>query len=543
MRPSEADTRANSQNELSALSNPEAYTWRPLGILAIYRMVIVGCVALAFLGTRGTPFMQTAQPQLFMAVALTYLALAVIVYLLVRLRRPGFRWQVYGQLSLDIAAIAALILASGTIGNGLGALMLVAIAGGSILLTVRMATLFAALATLLLLGLQGLVHIKTGTPGLGYSQAGFLGMSTFLIAILGSLLARRARQNQALADRIGVDLHSLEVLNGHIVQRLQSGVVAVGPDGRVRLMNAAAWELTGRPLQTRDVPLSEISGTLEQVLRAWRADEQTEAQTLQLEGREVSLRLHPLGPGGNQGSLLFLEDTAALRAQVQQEKLAALGRLSASIAHELRNPLGAVMHASQLLGETKGLSEEDLKLIDIIRRHGVRMNTVVENVLQLSRQQEPSRTNIALRPWLDSFVDDIRSGIGNRCAQIEMSVEPENLQALFDPDHLQQVLDNLVRNALQHGGRDDLHIRLRARMEYGRILLDIEDNGRGIAQEHVARLFEPFFTTATSGTGLGLFLCRELCDSNRARLELRPSETGTRFRITFSEPVSEAQLA
>ena len=226
--------------------------------------------------------------------------------------------------------------------------------------------------------------------------------------------------------------------------------------------------------------------------------------------------------------------------QTQQIKLASLGRLTASIAHEIRNPLGAIGHAAQLLEESEALTAADLRLTSIISEHTRRVNTVVENVLQLSRPGTSLPQHIRLHPWLDDFVDEFtHSGLCHR-GQISYRVEPEDLEVYMDPNLLHQVVWNLCQNAASHGdvGVEPVFIRLLGgHSEASRIpYLDIIDTGPGVAAEIADQIFEPFFTTGGSGTGLGLYIAREICESNQAQLRLHPvPEGGSRFRITFPD--------
>lgn len=521
----------------------ESYNWRALGILALYRVVIVGCIALLFVSARNTPYLVTARPGFFFATVLAYLGLALLAYAVVRLRRPSFRWQIYCQMLLDISAIGSLIMASGTLGNGLGALMVVAIAGGSILMRARMAILFAALATLLLLGQQVYTHLVTGAPGVGYSQVGFLGITIFATALLGSLLARRARENQALAERRGEDLAGLEALNAHIVQQLDAGVIAVNPADEVRLINKSAWKLLERPPRTHRMPLHSLSPALAGALEDWRErrGDQTVLTLTEL-GHEVRPQFLGLGPEARQGVLILLEDLASLRARVQQEKLVSLGRLTAGIAHEIRNPLSAMNHAAQLLQESPHLDEDDQRLVQIVRKQGQRLNAVVENVLQLSRRQPPQQSVLALREWLQEFAQEFRLQPQHVRIGIEVDVQPASLCASFDALQLHQVLGNLCANAVRHSGQGEAtRIFLHAFIDGdGKPALEISDNGKGIDAETAEQLFEPFYTTAHSGTGLGLYLCRELCESNHARLFLA-NRDGACFRLSFAGPREENQ--
>lgn len=524
----------SASRELAELTNPDAYTWRPLRILGIYRIVIIATIALAFLGAQKTEWLKAAiQNPLFLDITLAYLTLAVFAYLLTLQKWPGFNWQVYGQATLDVSAIALLIYAAGNLDSGLGILMVVATAGLSMLMPMRSALFFAALASIFLLLLQLFGHLQTGKPGVGYTQAALLGTTIFSTAILSSLLARRARHNQALADQRGHDLKSMEALNSFIVQKLQAGVVVVDADEHVRLLNKASWTLLGRPGHVRGVSLRELSSNLADSLRAWRQGQTPAPQSLLPQGPEVALRLRPLGERGSQGTLIFLENTAETRIAVQQAKLASLGQLSANIAHEIRNPLSAISHAAQLLQESPALQGPDQRLLTIILNQSARLNELVQSVLQMSRRRRPEQVRIRLSPFLAQLSSELRQQHPHDDYQLDVQLTPNTLNIDFDSDHLRQILTNLCQNAIAHAGQNQspLRITLQAYKQDGRCIIEVTDNGRGIPEEAVPHLFEPFFTTASSGTGLGLYLCQELCESNGARLMLVPRQVGACFRI------------
>jgi two-component system sensor histidine kinase PilS (NtrC family) len=519
--------------ELAELANPDAYSWRPLRILGIYRMVIVAGVVLAFLGTQSTPWMKTSQPTLFLDVALTYLGLSVLVYVLSAQKRPTFIWQVYGQAAIDVVAIALLIFASGSLDSGLGMLMVVATAGASMLMNLRAALFFAALATLLLLTLQVLSHLQSGHSGLGYSQAALLGMTIFITALLSSLLSRRARYNQNLADQRGHDLKSLEALNSFIVQRLDAGVVVLDAHDRVRLLNKASWSLLGRPGRVRDLSVNELSGSLAACLGDWKHGQPVASRRLQPDGPDIALRFRPLGERGSQGTLIFLENMTDTRARVQQAKLASLGQLSANIAHEIRNPLGAITHAAQLLEESPALNDGDKRLLAIILKQSGRLNTLVQSVLQMSRRKPSQRQTIRLKAFLQQLKIELQEQYPHQDYHIQVATTPSHLTIEFDEDHLRQILTNLCHNAIVHGRREGvrLSIVVRGYVADGGCAIEVSDNGTGISGDVAQHLFEPFYTTASNGTGLGLYLCQELCESNGARLTLVPQPVGACFRI------------
>jgi two-component system sensor histidine kinase PilS (NtrC family) len=219
-------------------------------------------------------------------------------------------------------------------------------------------------------------------------------------------------------------------------------------------------------------------------------------------------------------------------------KLAALGRLSAGIAHEIRNPLSAIRHASQLLAESTQLGPEDQRLLEMILRQTVRIDRIISDVLGLSRPRRAQPQSLLLREFLERSIGDYREAMPSPERTIDFGEMPEGLRVRFDPDHLRQVLHNLWHNSFEHGTRGGQPVRVR--LEAGRLnpgqrpYLDIIDDGPGIPAAVREQLFEPFFTTANKGTGLGLYLSRELCEYNQARLSNLARDAGAQFRITFT---------
>jgi two-component system sensor histidine kinase PilS (NtrC family) len=234
---------------------------------------------------------------------------------------------------------------------------------------------------------------------------------------------------------------------------------------------------------------------------------------------------------------VFLEDLAQITQQAQQLKLAALGRLTAGISHEIRNPLGAISHAAQLLAESEELDSADRRLTQIIQDHSQRMNRVIENVLQLSRRQQSAPQRLDLKPWLEDFVGEIREQANER-QHIHLRINSGDFTTLMDPNQLRQILDNLIRNAWRHSAQlheqADVWLALFVDPDSQLAVLEVQDNGPGVSAEEQAHLFEPFFTTSSQGTGLGLYLSRELCESNQARLDFKSRQGGGCFRITFA---------
>ncbi|NNG13127.1 MAG: ATPase, partial [Halobacteria archaeon] len=340
---------------------------------------------------------------------------------------------------------------------------------------------------------------------------------------------------------------NLSKLNEHIVQRLQAGIIVTDQLHNIRLINATARKLLGTPDNSENRPLAQLAPALHRQLLGWQRSPEKETAAFEsaATGTRIMPHFTPLGTAEGQGALIFLEDMAAIVSQAQQMKLASLGRLTASIAHEIRNPIGAISHATQLLDESDTIGKQDQRLMTIIGEQTRRVNTIVENILQLSRPGASMPQSIELEAWLAKFIDEfVHSGACN-AGQLSASVTPRDITAWMDPSQLHQVVWNLCQNALHHRGDEigSVSIQLQATLSGtpGTPQLDIIDNGPGIAADMTDQIFEPFYTTKSSGTGLGLYLARELCEINNGRLSYHPAaEGGSCFRITFPETTGPA---
>lgn len=530
------------ESSLPEPAQSDALTWKPLRLLTFYRVILSGLLTALFFGVPDRSLLGILNPLLYGATCITYLSFSILAGFTTRLRRPGYKLQSIIQVFFDIGAITLLIHASGGPTDGLGILLIISVAAGSILLPGRVAFLFAAIATISIISEQIYSsHVLGISRATDYTYSGLLGVALFATASLTYLVVRRIYESEALARRRGMDIANLAKLNAHIVQRLQAGIIVTDHEHHVRLINDTARKLLNTPAAKEDIPLAELSPPLYQQLQAWRKAPDSEPSLLEIDTTSTGIlpQFTLLGTADGVGSLIFLEDTAGLAKQVQQTKLASLGRLTASIAHEIRNPLGAISHATQLLNESTALDTADRRLTTIIGEHSRRMNTLIENVLQLSRPGAAMPQWFSLQQWLDKFVDEfIQSG---SCIpqQISHRIETDDLQVYIDPSQLHQVVWNLCLNAVNHGS-DGMPVLLElvgghsenAHSAY----LDIIDNGPGINPDMSEQIFEPFFTTNSNGTGLGLYIAREICASNQARLDYRPTAAGKCcFRITFTD--------
>lgn len=518
---------------MTSVSAPEE--WRTLRLLSLYRLVLITVLVLIYEGGFGGFFFELTYPKLFRYTCDVYALIALLLLLPLLRRRSSLKLQAVTQFALDTFAICVLVYANGGVANGLGILLITPILSCSVLLTRRTSALIAAGATLAMFAEELIRQSAIGFMASEFTATGLLGLMFFATAAASNTLAQRARRGEALAQQAGSDLANMARLNERIIESMHAGVLVVDAQRQVRASNAAALRLLGtdQPLIGRSLP--QALPVLDQALDGWLAGD-VQDEPLRLLSRELIAHFSRLAWGARAPLLILLEDAAAVREQAQQMKLAALGRLSAAIAHEIRNPLAAISHAGQLLAESSEIRGENQRLLAMIQRHGERINKIIGDVLDLSRRNAARSSLFPLKPWMVRAIGQYQEGHVHQPRPIELIDLNADLQVRFDPNHLQQVLFNLLDNSFEHNGGRSIVVMISVGYDEASGLhsLELRDNGPGIPAALLDRIFEPFFTTAAEGTGLGLYLSRELCDYNQARLMHVPQAEGTCFRILFA---------
>ena len=461
-------------------------------------------------------------------------------------KSPLNNQQLFAHFFIDIAAITIILDSSGGVASGLGILLVVIIAAASIILPKQLAALIAALASIAVIGdTARLVNIQV----LGIASflpAGLLGTILFITSLLLQNLSMRIRGAQLLAAQRSDDVSRLQSLNQSIVQRMRTGILVVNEQGAIQLANAAASELLANPKFQQTLTghkTQTLPPHLMEQFNQWQANSQYRSTPFQAidSGPELHASFSAFTPhhSADIDTLIFIEDNRRIAQQAQQIKLASLGRLTASIAHEIRNPLGAISHAAQLLAESDDLADADKRLSEIIQNHSKRMNNVIENILQLSRRSAPNPEQIVLDEWLKKFINDFEY---SEAGQHQFSLTGETgCEVNVDSSQLTQVVTNLAQNGLRYSlqktGNATLQFHIHTSPDTQFPQLDIIDDGPGIDSDNREKLFEPFYTTEAKGSGLGLYISRELCEANQARLNYLITDQGKScFRISFPHP-------
>jgi len=496
---------------------PARQAWLLLKVFLGYRLILAGLFVALFYSSTDASLLGAYDSRLFTYSSQSYLILSILSGICIAWRLTSYTTQAQLLIFTDILILTLIMHASGGINSGMGTLLAVSIAAGGLLIGGRCAMLFAALASLAVLTEQVFADYTHSFDSTSYANAGMLGASFFTIALLSYVLAKRSEQIFQLADQQQQTIIKLEDLNKYIIQHLQSGILITNKQQSIQMANESALRLAN--LSTLPVHLGDISVYLAEAFQIWLADPEQNLVLLQLSNQsEIHCRFMPLPTGHEFFYMIILEDIALYNQQVQQSKLASLGRLTASIAHEIRNPLGAISHAGQLLSENPLLSVQDQRLTEIIQTHSVRVNHIIEDILQLSRRTDSRREKIHLKPWLDNYLKNFTLEHAVNADAFRCSYPAECLGAFIDPGHLRQIMDNLCLNALKYGKLEAGPIIIRVFVLQQAPCVDVIDNGPGISREHLSQLFEPFFTTSSSGTGLGLYLSKELAELNQAKL-------------------------
>jgi len=552
--------------------------WRSIYLFNIYRLALGSLFVLLVNMFGDTLSLGSSDLSLFFHTSVIYVVLALVSLVAIKLRRPYFNWQLAFQVGTDIVCVTLWSYASGGIQSGMGMLLLVSLVAAGMISRGRITLLFAALAAIATLLQHSYAVLVQDAVVAQYTQAGLLSAAYFAVAWLAHTLAKYAIASEKLAAQRGVDLDNMAEASRLVIQDMPDGVLVVDERGVVRQHNPSVARLLGYAFpDSGNVTLQESVPFLAERFAAWRqqrerssdsnsipqvkqgGDERAtktvhsvrpgvseeanavspmkwnwnEVLSLPLTRHQARVRFLPLQRDGFWGAVVFVEDMQRVQAQAQQIKLAALGRLTVNIAHEVRNPLSAISYAAELLREEKHDPAQE-RLLQIILDNAARLNHLVQDVLQLNRRDQVQREECNLTEKLPLFIDGFHhaEGVPREVFAIKASAA---CLVDFDRDHLEQVLWNLCRNAVRYCQKRAGSVQLHAwRQDDGRTVLEICNDGPAVAAEAIQQLFEPFFTTSVGGTGLGLYIARELCEANGAVIEYRQrAQGGACFRIEF----------
>ncbi len=525
--------------------NLTAIHWRTLRLLNAYRLIIALIFVLTFYVVHDNFWLDSNSIALYNHISITYLIFAVITMCCTWWQRPKLEISLPTQTILDISFIILLMFTMGGSKSGVGLLLIISIAGASLVSQGRLALFYAAIATIDLLLEQTYRSFSLDSQSDGYTQSAMLSLSCFATAWLAHSLAKRMQQSETLASQRGIDLENLAQINALITHEMQDGVLVVDQNFMVKHHNIQAENLLGINLKSYaeswlERPLNTYMPELTKLIEQWEQEQLgnnisviTNITKLQTETHELRLRFLPVGASRSDGAVIFIEDWSRTQTQAQQLKLAALGRLTANIAHEIRNPLSAISHANQLLQEDVTNNGSTQRMLQIIADNVQRVDQIVKDVLELNRRDRTNQEIIQLEQFLIEFHNQFCAIENIPANAFRLTLSQTHTQTSFDHRHLNQILWNLCKNGWRHCKKVDasLQLSLIVANKTQAIRVEIIDDGSGIPADIRPHLFEPFFTTENSGTGLGLYIARELSEANGARIQYRPAKIGSQFII------------
>ena len=516
---------------------------RELYFLNLFRVLEAAIVAGLMFSPLAIGWVSVTHPLPGRSVAAAYLIFAWLVLSFgTRSKRHQRAW-ICLSLIVDIVVCAVAMYSIQGQFNSLAMLLLVNIGGAALLLPRGIAFFFALSATLGIFA-QRLVGNWFNHDDLDLLESGIFGLAYFSVAALCMFLGQRTQESDALASERGSALNNLSQLNELIIRRMQTGVLVIDRSSRVRRWNESAWSLIGNPSQTEQ-ELAKLSPELARRLYQWRSAKKIDNTPIALaEGApEVIPRFTRLMSNDDANVLIFLDDTSLVSRRAEQLTLTSLGRLSASIAHEIRNPLAAISYSAQLLAESDKLDMSDQRMVEIISNHAGRLNEIVENILHLARRERSMPESLDLALWAARFVEEYKSTNKLGDNLLRLILQSPSVEVLADPQQLQQVVWNLVQNAMRYGRMPNEPARVSVvvshSIESGAPRLEVIDRGPGIPAKVATRIFDAFFTTHEFGNGLGLYLARQMCEANQCTLDYFPvAGGGSCFRVTMPAPAS-----
>ena len=530
---------SSNLNKHFALQNDLTLQARAIRIINIFRFILSLIFVVFYAYADKLNWINDVNPSLFFSLALAYLLFSVSLLIITRLKSPTEIFFHPIQIVIDILFIIITMHAAGGIQSGLGLLLIISIVTASLVSDGRLALFYAAVATIGLLLEQSYQIAHWHLSISSYTQPAMLSLSCFATASLAYSLAKRILQSEALASSRGVDLENLAQVNELITQEMQDGVLVVDHQLHIRHHNLQAEVLLGlKQPSNHPLSLQDSAPEIAAMLFEWAQGHDAEKELITtINNKELNLRIEPINhQNRQQGAVIFIQDWSKIQSAAQQAKLAALGRLTANIAHEIRNPLSAISHANQLLQEEDKLTESNGRILQIIADNTQRINQIIKDVLELNRRDRTQQEKIMLHAFAVDFHAQFCTIERIPPAHFILDAGLEQHSIVFDSRHLTQILWNLCKNGWEHSQKNIGSLKLSCSETYKSardlapvLQFEVIDDGAGIPESERNKLFEPFHTTKSTGNGLGLYISRELAEANNAELIYQPLQQGSAF--------------
>lgn len=512
-----------------ATGNPQLNRYYLGRWYASYRFLIAfSLLVIASLGHySGVMSLYYAKAHLF--ILCLYFALSTVQWLMLRYSQIAASYQLLGLFIVDIGILTSLIFIGEGTNLQISLMFVMTIFTASLLLEKHKALTVTLIAVICVVYQHFIGSLFDSTHSLNnISNSALLAMLFFCVYALGQFAIRRFEVLENVNLSQAQQLRRLQDISSYILDQIESGYLVLDENYHVVLTTPAACDFLGiSPIHAYEKqPLYSVQPELFDVLHLERL---IEGEKFQFEAKQSLYQLHvriqKLHIPNQTLTLLVLEDARTINQRVQQLKLAALGQLSASIAHEIRNPLAAIVQANELMQESD-LQQRNM-LSSLITKQANRIDRIVKDTLNMVRNRETKTTLI----HLDDFISlCLGEDFANLRDEIHVVIESD-VAIYFDEDQLRQVLVNLLRNALHHNQSSGQKIELHVYTQHNHVRIEVRDFGSGVASTDIASLFQPFFSTEINGTGLGLYLSHSFCEANQAKLYYVEQQQGACFRI------------
>jgi two-component system, NtrC family, sensor histidine kinase PilS len=517
--------------------------WNSFKLYNGYRVLIALTLLLSENAANSGRLLQ-ADSSLFSTLAIGYLLFSIVAAILTWYEKPSLEITLPFQIVVDIILILLLMYVHNSSYGGMGLLLVIAVAAASLISDGRFALFYAAIATIGILLQQFFSSIFNTASVNNYSTAVMLSIVCFAIAWLAHSLAKRMQQSEQLASQRGLDLQGLAQVNELITHKMKDGVLVVDQDLLIKHHNLQAeafLNLEGENWEEKR--LNEIAPEIAKLLVEWFSEKQDANLSLvpnilkvNILSRELRLSFLPISESRDQGAVIFIEDWSHMQTQSHQVKLAALGRLTANIAHEIRNPLSSISHANQLMQEEENTPPSTKRMLQIISDNVQRLDQIIKDVLELNRRDRTNQEIIYLENFITDFYNQFCVVENISANNFTLALKDTDTTILFDRRHLNQILWNLCKNGWRHSKQNENSLKLEVYTTNKSLtVIEVTDDGDGISEDASSHLFEPFFTTEKSGTGLGLYIGRELAEANGASLQHKPTNHGTKFTMLIKK--------
>lgn len=528
--------------QLSAWYRVQSLQNRSISILTILRFTVSLAFILTIFWIDQKTWLTLDNELLFFKFSFAYFIFSLFCIFLNLVKTPNLSISIPFQITIDIAFIILLMHAVGGVSSGFGVLLIIMIVIGSFTSNGRLALYYGAVASIGLLVEHSIQILLFAYPTISYTQPVLLSLGCFATAWLAHTLNTRMIESQKVASKRGVDLQNMSQINALITQEMQDGVIIIDQSLNIKHSNHQANQLLSLPdSQVSGLTLHSLPDIAKLYLH-W-VNHQTEASIFnyQFNNHEFKVRFMPIDVAQNpqlSGSVIFIQDWSQLQSKAQQVKLAALGRLTAKIAHEIRNPLSAISHANQLLQEDI-VDGNNVRVLEIVEDNIHRIDKIIKDVLELNRRDRTRQQAVELNQFIMDFHHQFCAVEKVDPAGFTLSLLDTPQTALFDHRHLTQILWNLCSNGWEHSKKTTASLQLVLKLVDVNLLhIVITDDGDGVTEENKAKLFEPFFTTKSTGSGLGLYISRELAEANGAALQYQAITEGTAFILQLNQSSS-----